>query len=198
MVPPRRGLPGRKEGGPGFREAAEPSDDPATWDADRAVTVLYTAHWGALVRLAALLTGDASVAEEVVQEAFVALHRRWPRLSDPGAAAGYLRTSVVNGARSVVRHRGVQERHRPAGAAPPAGPEERAPDGRARTPPCSLPSGAAQTPAARCSCSATTPTLSEQEIATTLGISRGAVKSHAHRGLAALRAALAGTPEVTP
>ena len=33
--------------------------------------------------------------------------------------------------------------------------------------------------------------LSEADIAATLGISRGAVKTHAHRGLAALRAALA-------
>jgi RNA polymerase sigma factor (sigma-70 family) len=32
--------------------------------------------------------------------------------------------------------------------------------------------------------------LSEQDIAQTLGLTKGAVKSHAHRGLAALRAAL--------
>ena len=50
------------------------ADDPATWDADTAVTMLYGSHWGPLVRLATMLTRDASVAEELVQDAFVALH----------------------------------------------------------------------------------------------------------------------------
>ena len=180
-----------------FREAADPSEDPASWEADRAVTVLYTANWAPLVRLAALLTGDASVAEEVVQEAFVALHRRWPRLYDPAAAPGYLRASVVNGARSAVRHRGVQERHRPPGAAPPAGPEERAlrasEDATVLAALRNLPRRQQEVLVLRYYADA-----SEQEIATTLGISRGAVKSHAHRGLAALRVALENIREVAP
>ena len=185
-----------------LREAAEPpedpaSDDPATWTADQAVAALYTAQWAPLVRLAALLTGDASVAEEVVQEAFVALHRRWPRLSDPAAAPGYLRTSVVNGARSAVRHRGVQERHRPAGHAEPAGPEERAlrasEDAVVLAALRELPRRQQEVLVLRYYADA-----SEQEIATTLDISRGAVKSHAHRGLAALRVALENIREVAP
>ena len=101
-------------------------DEPARWTPDTAVTVLYAAHWGRLVRLAALLTGDASVAEEIVQDAFVALHHRWRRLADPAAACGYLRTCVVNGARSSLRHRVVEERHRQPGPPAPAGPEEHA------------------------------------------------------------------------
>jgi len=186
-----------------LREAAEPpedptvSDDPATWTADQAVAALYTAQWAPLVRLAAPLTGDASVAEEVVQDAFVALHRRWPRLSDPAAASGYLRTSVVNGARSAVRHRGVQERHRPAGPAEPAGPEERAmrssEDAVVLAALRDLPRRQQEVLVLRYYADA-----SEQEIATTLGISRGAVKSHAHRGLAALRVALENIREVAP
>ncbi|HTP17203.1 MAG TPA: SigE family RNA polymerase sigma factor, partial [Streptosporangiaceae bacterium] len=39
---------------------------PAAWDADRAVTALYTAHYRSLVRLAALLVRDVATAEEVV------------------------------------------------------------------------------------------------------------------------------------
>ncbi len=159
-------------------------------DADEAIAVLYAAHWNGLVRLATLLTRDASVAEEIVQDAFVALHRRWSTLAERHAAHAYLRTSVVNGARSALRHRGVEERHRQPGAPDPAGPEELA----VRA------SEDAQVIAALHTLSRRQQEvlvlryyadLSEQDIAHTLGMSRGAVKSHAHRGLAALRQALA-------
>src|SRR5262245_41856607 len=81
------------------------------WDADAAVTHLFAAHYRPLVRLAVLLLHDRAVAEEVAQEAFVALHARWRRLRDADRALAYLRTCVVNGARSALRHRGVVERH---------------------------------------------------------------------------------------
>lgn len=172
-------------------------DDPASWTADEAVTALYTTQWQPLVRLAALLTRDASVAEEIVQDAFVALHRRWARLSDRATAHAYLRTSVVNGARSSLRHRTVVERHRQPGPAVPAGPEERAvqstEDARVSAALRTLPRRQQEVLVLRYYAD-----LSEQEIATTLGISRGAVKTHGHRGMLALRAALAADdPEVT-
>ena len=47
---------------------------PSDWDADRAVTVLYSTHYRSLVRLAALLLRDVATAEEVVQDSFVAMH----------------------------------------------------------------------------------------------------------------------------
>jgi RNA polymerase sigma-70 factor (sigma-E family) len=158
-------------------------------DADAAVAVLYRSHWTTLVRLASLLTRDASVAEEIVQDAFVQLHQRWKGLSDRAAAHAYLRTSVVNRARSALRHRGVEERYRQPGAPAPAGPEERAvqADIDARV------SAALRTLSRR---QQEVLVLryygdySEQDIAATLGLSKGAVKSHAHRGLAALRTAL--------
>ena len=175
--------------------AGEPADDPAGWDATTAVTVLYSAHWSQLVRLATLLTRDASVAEEIVQEAFVKLHGRWPRLADPGSAHAYLRTSVVNGSRSALRHRGVTERYRQPGPTAPAGPEERAvqadQDGRVLAALRALPRRQQEVLVLRYYSD-----LSETEIAQSLGISRGAVKSHAHRGMAALRSALAGEQEV--
>jgi RNA polymerase sigma-70 factor (sigma-E family) len=158
--------------------------------ADEAVRMLYSTHWHQLVRLATLLTRDASVAEELVQDAFVSLHRRWSSLADPGAAHGYLRTTVVNNARSALRHRGVEERYRQPGPPEPSGPEERAvqatEDARVMAALRSLSRRQQEVLVLRYYAD-----LSEQEIAATLGMSRGAVKSHAHRGIVALREALA-------
>jgi RNA polymerase sigma-70 factor (sigma-E family) len=157
--------------------------------ADEAVTMLYAVHWHPLVRLATLLTRDASVAEELVQDAFVSLHRRWSALSDPAAAHGYLRTTVVNNARSALRHRGVEERYRQPAPPEPAGPEERAvqstEDARVLAALRTLSRRQQEVLILRYYAD-----LSEQDIAQSLGLSKGAVKSHAHRGLAALRDAL--------
>jgi len=89
-----------------------------TWDADEAVTQLYAAHYTSLVRLGALLLRDAGAAEDVVQDAFVAMHGKWGRLRDPHKAHAYLRQAVVNRARSALRHRSVVARHRPPLADP--------------------------------------------------------------------------------
>ncbi len=163
--------------------------DTARPDADQAIGVLYRAHWNGLVRLATLLTRDASIAEEIVQDAFVALHARWARLADSRAAHAYLRTSVVNGCRSALRHRVVTERYRPAGAPEPAGPEELAvrstEDARVMAALRTLSRRQQEVLILRYYSD-----MSEADIAETLGMTRGSVKSHAHRGLAALRAAL--------
>ena len=68
--------------------------------ADRAVQVLYAEHYLSLVRLAALLAPDPAAAEELVQDAFVAMHDAWGQLQDPGRALAYLRRCVVCGSRS--------------------------------------------------------------------------------------------------
>ena len=57
-----------------------------TWNAEDAVEQLYAAHWRTLVRLAVLLLRDQGAAEEVLQDAFVAMHGRWSRLRDPDKA----------------------------------------------------------------------------------------------------------------
>src|SRR5215468_11906083 len=95
-------------GGPG---AAGPA-------ADQAVTVLYHSHYAALVREAALLVGDAATAEDVVQDCFIAVHRAWWRVRDTGSALFYLRRSVINRSRSVLRRRAVAGRHPPLPAPP--------------------------------------------------------------------------------
>ena len=79
----------------------------AEWSADRAVVELYAEQYRALVRLAALLVRDTPTAEEVVQDAFVAMHGGWQRLRDTEKALAYLRQAVVNRSRSVLRHRTV-------------------------------------------------------------------------------------------
>lgn len=156
------------------------------WDADQAVTALYSANYRSLVRLAAMLVRDAGTAEEVVQDAFVAMHGGWRRLRDPDKALSYLRQSVVNRSRSVLRHRAVVEKYAPKGLpdAPSAeagaiGELERSAvvDALSRLP-------ARQREALVLRYYAD---LSEAEIASAMGISRGAVKSHTARGMTALR-----------
>ncbi|MFL6162917.1 MAG: RNA polymerase sigma factor [Jatrophihabitantaceae bacterium] len=73
--------------------------------ADQAVEQLYREHRLHMVRLAYLLVGDRESAEDVAQDAFAALHRHWHRLRNTEAAVGYLRTATVNGARSLLRRR---------------------------------------------------------------------------------------------
>ena len=162
---------------------------PTDWDADRAVTALYTAHYRSLVRLAALLVRDVATAEEVVQESFVAMHGGWRRLRDSDKALSYLRQSVVNRSRSVLRHRVVVDRNAPQ--PPPDMPS-------AEQGAIALLERSAVVAALR-----TLPTrqrealvlryygaLSEAQIAAAMGISRGAVKSHTARAMAALRVVL--------
>ena len=72
---------------------------------DEGVTQLFQREHGAMVRLAVLLVGSRAVAEEVVQDAFVAVGQRWDSVTNPG---GYLRASVVNGCRTVLRRRDLE------------------------------------------------------------------------------------------
>ena len=73
--------------------------------AEDAIDELYRAHGVGLVRFAVMLTGDRVTAEDVVQEAFIGLYRRWDQIRDQASVLAYLRTAVVNGARSAHRSR---------------------------------------------------------------------------------------------
>ena len=156
------------------------------WDADTAVEELYAAHYRRLVRLSVLLVRDTGTAEEVVQDAFVAMHGKWRGLKDPDKALAYLRQSVVNRSRSVLRHRGVQARYTPPVVPDHPGADEGALAAERRTHVLdalrTLPHRQREVLALRYYLD-----LSEAQIADTLGISRGAVKSHASRGAASLR-----------
>jgi RNA polymerase sigma-70 factor (sigma-E family) len=157
--------------------------------ADEAVERLYAEHWTALVRLGALLLRDRALAEEVVQDAFVALHRRWHRLHDSDKAVAYLRRSVVNGCRSQQRRASVAERHRP----------EPAPDAVSAEATVLAAARRDEVLAAVARLSRRQREvlvlrhwldLSEADIAAVLRISRGSVKTHSSRGLDALRTSL--------
>ncbi|MFF1561436.1 RNA polymerase sigma factor [Streptomyces sp. NPDC058279] len=156
------------------------------------ITDLYHAHRLGMVRLAVLLVDDPATAEDVVQDAFTALYRRHgEQIKGVDNALGYLRTAVVNTSRSVLRRR--------------------------RTARAWIPPVTADVPSAEASVvldeahrevlaalGRLTPRrrqvlvlrywaeLSEAEIAATLGISRGAVKSNASRALDALERILEG------
>jgi RNA polymerase sigma factor (sigma-70 family) len=82
-------------GGPVARARAD-----VTVDRDETVDILFRTHCAGLLRLAMVLLGDRAEAEEVVQDAFVSLHRHWSTLRDPNAAGAYLRAAVVRGSRS--------------------------------------------------------------------------------------------------
>lgn len=159
---------------------------PLTWDADTAVEELYCAHYRRLVRLSVLLVRDVETAEEVVQDSFVAMHGRWRHLREPDKALAYLRQAVVNRSRSVLRHRGVQARYAPPVVPDRLGADEAAVAAERRAEVLEamrrLPDRQREVIALRYYLD-----LSEAEIADALGISRGAVKSHASRGVSALR-----------
>ena len=89
----------------------------ATQAAGREVTALYEAHALSLTRLAYVMLGDRPAAEDVVQEAFLGLYKRWSKLRDTASAPGYLRISVLNGCRMVLRSRARRD-DRAAGELP--------------------------------------------------------------------------------
>ncbi len=156
---------------------------------EAALAALFRDHYADLVRLASLLVDDQGAAEEVVQEAFVGLFRRWDRLDDIRAAPAYLRTTVVNLARSRLRRRAVRRRHRPE-LLPDAPSAELG--ALARDEERALLAAIGRLPRRQRECLVLRYylDLGQAESATILGISEGSVKSHTHRGLAALAATL--------
>lgn len=84
---------------------------------------LYAAHRLSFVRLAILLVDDLASAEDVVQDAFAGLAASRERLRDANAAVGYLRTSVVNRARSALRKRRTIRNYTPPAPLPEESPE---------------------------------------------------------------------------
>jgi RNA polymerase sigma-70 factor (sigma-E family) len=161
----------------------------SAWDADRLVTEIYHGEYKSLVRLAVLLVHDVATAEEVVQDAFEAMHTAWRRLREKEKALSYLRQAVVNRSRSVLRHRTVVDKNAPK----PAPDEPSAEHGALALIERSaviaalrmLPDRQREAVVLRYYAD-----LSEADIAATMGISRGAVKSHTARAMAALKSIL--------
>ena len=152
--------------------------------AEAAVGALYRAQAVALIRLAYLMLGDRAAAEDVVQDAFCGLYRRWDRLTDPGSALPYVRSSVLNGCRTALRRRAlgrrVTEYQPPSGSAEAAvlGREEREEVMRAVR---QLPDRQREALVLRFYLD-----LPDPEIARVMGIRPGTVRSATHRALKAL------------
>lgn len=156
-------------------------------DARQAVSALYEAHAVGLIRLAVVMLGDRPAAEDVVQEAFCGLYRRWGQLDDPGNAQRYVRSAVLNGCRSALRrlHRearsarpdGSLETSESAEALALVNAEHRAVLGALRR----LPARQREALVLRFYLE-----LPEPEIARSMGVSQGTVKSTTSRALAAL------------
>jgi len=153
-----------------------------------ALEALFATHYRELVRLVSGLLDDNESCEEAVQDAFASMLRR-DRPLPSGKEAAYLRSAALNSARSQLRKRRVRRRHLEA-VAPPTEAAEAAALNRLenrgiletiRT----LPRRQSEVLLLRFQAD-----LSELEIAETLGISPGSVKTHASRGLAAIRARL--------
>lgn len=68
------------------------------------LALLYRQPYRSLVRLANVLLGDPARSEEIVQDAFVRLQVKWGGLPHLDRAPAYLRSAVLNGARSSLRH----------------------------------------------------------------------------------------------
>jgi RNA polymerase sigma-70 factor (sigma-E family) len=153
-------------------------------DAVSGVTALYQAHAVGLIRLAIIMLGERTAAEDVVQEAFLGLYRHWDRLADPARALSYARSSVLNGCRNVLRVRRRPERSEPAAraaesaeAAALVGEEHQEVLAALRA----LPARQREALVLRYYAD-----LSEEEIAAAMGISRGTVKSTTSRAVAAV------------
>jgi RNA polymerase sigma-70 factor (sigma-E family) len=162
---------------------------PASLEARRQVTALYQAHAVALVKLAVLMTGDQPTAEDVVQDAFLGLYRRWQALHDADKALGYLRSSVLNGCRSVHR---VRFRRQAITLDPPEpidSAEAEALLGEAHREVLAalrrLPRRQREAVVLRYYLD-----MTEDQAAQTMGVARGTVKSATSRGLAALASIL--------
>jgi RNA polymerase sigma-70 factor (sigma-E family) len=168
---------------------ASPPAEGVPIDADSALELLHEEHYARLVRLSVLLLGDVGRAEEVVQDAFVAVYQRWDRLEGADVPA-YLRQAVVNRSRSALRHRQVVSRHPPVPPSDGPGADEPVLRDVRRT---AVLEALARLPRRQREVMVLRHylDLSEKEIAATLGITAGAVKSHASRGAARLRQHLA-------
>ena len=157
-------------------------------DETAVVSELFVAHHRRLVGLASLLVDDRPTAEDVVQEAFAALYRRWRQLRDPHAALAYLNRAVVNGSRDALRRKRragttmlrLVPRSEELDSAEHDAVAHQDAD-RLWAAVTALPMRQRQVLVLRYYLD-----QSEAEIAETLEVSRGSVKKHASRGIAAL------------
>jgi RNA polymerase sigma-70 factor (sigma-E family) len=165
-------------------------------DREQAIEEMFFALYPRLARTAFGLVGDWDVAEQIAQEAFLRLWRRWPWLRDPQAAPAYLQRTVVNLARGSLRRLAVERRAlaRNAGERAVAEADDRgdlAADIALRRAVESLPYRKRACVVLRYLIG-----LSEAETAGALGVSVGTVKSQTHKALRQLREVLSESASI--
>jgi RNA polymerase sigma-70 factor (sigma-E family) len=171
---------------------------PVAIDADQLVADLFAAESRSLVRLARIFCDDRNAAEDLVQEAFIRLHRSARSIRDLSRAPAFLRSIVINLARDHNRRGLMSLRHRGAmqqAETTPGFEDEAIADADRETLDAlrSLPERQRACLVLRYYLD-----LAEREIADTLGISPNSVKTHTRRGLAALEAMLTTRDDDSP
>ncbi len=161
---------------------------PASEGSGAAVAALYREHALGLIRLAYVSQGSRTAAEDIVQEAFCGLYRRWDHLSSPDKALAYLRSSVLNGCRNAAR-RSARSPRTVIHLLPADSAESAALIGELRR---EVIAGLRRLPARRREALVLRfyLDLSDSQIAEVMGISVNTVRSTLRRGIAALGIAL--------
>ena len=151
------------------------------------VEQLFRAHYARLVRALTLVSGSQEAAADAVQEAFVKAHLHWRRIQRYDDPVGWIRRVAINRLRDEHRRRGRKDRAVERMGAQQATPGVDWSDGHDAT------TLLAALPRQQRLCLALhyVDGLSVAEVATTLGISDGAVKFHLHQGRDALRGVVA-------
>ena len=154
-------------------------------DADAALSELHRTHYRRCLRLAAMLVDDPASAEDVVQEAFVNVYSSWHKVRGLDAAPAYLRSAVLNTARSRLRRRQTAAKHPLDAPGIAAGADDYVLANERQQ---QLIEALRLLPRRQRECVTLRyyEELSEQETADALGLSVGTVKSNTSRGLAAL------------
>jgi RNA polymerase sigma-70 factor (sigma-E family) len=165
-------------------------------DRDRAVEVLFFAFYPGLVRTAFGLVGDWAMAEQLVQDAFLRVWRRWGRLRDPQAAPAYLHRTVVNLGRAAVRRRVSERRALARGGF--GSTDDWSQNGAEPHVEIALRQAIETLPYRKRACVVLRylAGLSEAETADALGVSVGTVKSQTHKALRQLRELLDEPAEI--
>lgn len=164
------------------------TDEPATPARDRAeeVRALYERCHADMVRFAAFLTGDVDGAEDLAHEAFVRVFDAWDRIDDPERADAYVKTTIVNLVREGFRRQAVADRKADRHLAVVSSAEDDALGQLGRE---HVLAAVAGLPLKQRACVVMRHwmRMTESEIAETLDVSVGSVRTHVRRGTAALK-----------
>jgi len=182
---------GRPDGSPALRRLAEAWLDrtSAAPDRDAGLRELYERRFADMVRFAAFLTGDVSVAEDIAQEAFAKVFDAWDRIDDLTRVEAYLKSTVVNLVRGGQRKQQVAERRstQHLTVVPSAEDDAVGQIGRER-----VLAAVADLPLRQRACVVMRHwmRMTESEIAEILALSVGSVRTHIRRGTESLKTSL--------